>query len=99
MSVLMVQAKIKEENVADAKAAVDQVIQALEQDKPAGIRYASCLLSDGVTFVALLELAPDGSHPLREFPPYLEMIENLKQWYDGPPVADQMTVTGSYGLF
>ena len=49
MNVLMVRAKIKEENVADAQAAIEKVIQALEQARPAGVRYASCLLSNGVT--------------------------------------------------
>ncbi len=59
----------------------------------------SCLLSDGVTFVALLKLKQDGGHPLRDLPAYAEMVESLKQWYDGPPAAERMTVTGSYGLF
>ncbi len=99
MNVLMVRAKIKEENVADAQAAVDKVIQALEQAQPAGVHYASSTLSDGVTFVALVELESDGSHPLRAFPAYAEMVENLKQWYAEPPAVEKMTVTGSYGLF
>ena len=99
MNVLMVRAKVKEENVADARAAVDKVIKALEQAQPAGVHYASCLLGDGVTFVALLKLEDDGGHPLREFPAYQEMVENLKQWYAEPPAAERMTVTGSYGLF
>ena len=99
MNVLMVRAKVKEENVADARAAVEKVIKALEQAQPAGVQYASCLLSDGVTFVALLKLEDDGGHPLRDMPAYAEMVESLKQWYDGPPAAEQMTVTGSYGLF
>ena len=99
MNVLMVRAKIKEENVADARAAIEKVIQALEQAQPAGVRYTSCLLSDGVTFVALLELEDDGGHPLRGFPAYQEMVQNLKQWYAEPPAVEQMTVTGSYGLF
>jgi hypothetical protein len=99
MNVLMVRAKIQEENVPDAQAAVEKVIQALERTQPAGVRYASCLLSDGVTFVALVELEDDGSHPLRELPAYAQMVEDLKQWYDGPPAVDRMTVTGSYGLF
>ncbi len=99
MNVLMVRAKIKEENVAEATAAVDQLIQALEQGRPAGVQYASGLLSDGVTFIALLKLADDGSHPLRDLAAYAQMLDRLKQWYDGPPAADQMTITGSYGLF
>ena len=99
MNVLMVRAKIKEENVADARAAVEKVIKALEQEQPVGVQYASCLLSDGVTFIALLKLEDDGGHPLRDLPAYAEMVEDLKQWYDGPPAAERMTVTGSYGLF
>ena len=39
----------------------------------------SCLLSDGVTFVALLKLEDDGGHPLRDLAAYAEMVESLKQ--------------------
>jgi hypothetical protein len=39
MNVLMVRAKLKEEKVADAQAATEKVIQALEQAGPADIRY------------------------------------------------------------
>ncbi|HLK74659.1 MAG TPA: hypothetical protein VKU77_13530 [Streptosporangiaceae bacterium] len=99
MKVLMVRAKIKEENVADSDAAVAKVIAALEQAQPADVRYATGTLSDGVTVVALLKLDDDGGHPLRGFPAYAEMVENLKQWYAEPPVVEQMTVVGSYGLF
>jgi len=99
MNVLMVRSKIKQENLAEAQAAVDKVIQALEQTHPANVQYATCLLSDGVTFVVLLTLEDDGSHPLRDLPACAEMVESLKQWYDGQPAADRMTVTGSYGLF
>jgi len=99
MNLMMVRAKIKEENVADALAATEKVIQALEQAQPAGVRYASSMLSDGVTFVALVELESDGGHPLRGFPAYAEMVENLKQWYAEPPAVENMTVIGSYRLF
>jgi hypothetical protein len=99
MTVLMVRAKIKEENAADAKAAVKNVIQELEQARPADVRYTASLLSDGVTFIALVELNPDGSHPLAPFPAYAEFVERLKQWYAEPPVVERMTVIGSYQLF
>ena len=99
MTVLMVRAKIKEEKAADAKAAVGNVIQELEQARPADVRYTASLLSDGVTFVALVELNPDGSHPLAPFPAYAEFVESLKRWYAEPPVVERMTVIGSYQLF
>jgi hypothetical protein len=99
MNVLMVRARIKAENVADAQAATGKVIQALEQAHPADVRYTVSVLSDGVTLVALLELEHDGGHPLRAFPAYVELVENLKQWYAEPPTVERMTVIGSYQLF
>jgi hypothetical protein len=58
------------------------------------------VLSDGVTFIALVELNADGSHPLAPFPEYAEFVESsLKQWYAEPPVVERMTVMGSYQLF
>jgi hypothetical protein len=99
MNLLMVRARLKEENVAEAQAATEKVIQALEQARPADVRYASSVLTDGVTFVALLEMEPGQEHPLRTFPAYAELIENLKEWYAEPPTVEYMTVIGSYQLF
>jgi len=98
MNVMMVRAKIKEENVADAQAATEKVIQALEQARP-DVRYAASILSDGVTFMAFLEREPGQEHPLSNFPAYVELVENLKQWYAEPPAVEYMAVIGSYRLF
>ena len=99
MNVLMVTSKVKEENVADAQAAIDKLFQALEQAQPAGVRYAATRLSDGVTFVAFLELEPGQEHPLRTFPAYAELLENFEPWRAGPAAVEHMTVMGSYRLF
>jgi hypothetical protein len=98
MNVMMIRAKIKEENVADTQAATDKVIQALEQAQP-DVHYAVTRLSDGVTVLAFLEIEPGQEHPLRALPEYAEMLENLKGWYAEPPTVEQMTVIGSYQLF
>jgi len=98
MNVLMIRAKIKEENIADAQAATDKVIQALEEARPADVRYAVSRLSDGVTLVAFLQMEPGQEHPLRTLPAYAEMLENLKEWYAEPPTVEHMTVIGSYQL-
>jgi hypothetical protein len=96
MNILMVTSKVKEENVADAEAALGEFFQALEQAKP-DVRYAATRLSDGVTFLAFLEL-PGQEHPLRTFPAYVEMLEKFKPWQE-PATVDRMTVIGSYRLF
>lgn len=98
MNVMMVRAKIKDENVADTQAATDKVIQALEQAQP-DVHYAVTRLSDGVTVLAFLEMEPGQEHPLRMLPEYAEMLENLKEWYAEPPTVEHMTVIGSYQLF
>ena len=98
MNVMMVRAKIKEENIADAQAATDKVIRALEEARPADVRYAVSRLSDGVTLLAFLEMEPGQEHPLRTLPAYAEMLENLKEWYAEPPTVEHMTVIGSYQL-
>ena len=98
MNVLMIRAKIKEENIAEAQAATDKVIQALEQVQP-DVHYGVTRLSDGVTLVAFLEMEPGQEHPLRTLPAYAEMLENLKEWYAEPPTVEHMTVVGSYQLF
>ena len=98
MNVLMIRAKIKEENVADTQAATEKVIQALEKALP-DVHYGVTRLSDGVTVLAFLEMEPGQEHPLRGYPEYAEMLENLKEWYAEPPTVEHMTVIGSYQLF
>ena len=95
----MVRSKIREENVADAETAIKKVIQELEQVQPAGVRYASFRLGDGVTLVALLELEDGGDNPLFALPAYAELLENLKQWQPEPPTVENLTVIGSYRVF
>ena len=98
MNVLMIRAKIKEENVADTQAATEKVIQALKQAQP-DVHYGVTRLSDGVTVLAFLEIEPGQEHPLRGLPEYAEMLEDLKEWYAEPPTVEHMTVIGSYQLF
>jgi hypothetical protein len=99
MSVLMVRSKIKPEHAADAEAAINRVFSAIEQAQPAGVRYASSRLADGVSFVVLLELEDGVDNPLAALPAVVEFQENLKQWMAEPPTVEQMTVVGSYRSF
>ena len=97
MNVMMIRAKIKEENIADAQAATNKVIQALQEAQP-DVHYGVTRLGDGVTLLAFLEMEPGQEHPLRTLPAYAEMLENLKEWYAEPPTVEHMTVIGSYQL-
>ena len=98
MNVVMIRAKIKEDNVAETQAATEKVIEALEQAQP-DVHYGVTRLSDGVTVLAFLGMEPGQEHPLRGLPEYAEMLESLKEWYAEPPTVEHMTVIGSYQLF
>ena len=99
MNVMMVRAKAKAESVADVEAAARTMFSAIEEAQPRGVRYASCRLPDGVTFVALLALDDGTENPLPTVPAFREFQENLEGWLAEPPAPEQLTVVGSYGLF
>jgi hypothetical protein len=70
MSVQMVQSRVKPESVADVLAAAKRTFAAIDAAQPEGIRYASCLLPDGETFIALLE----GVEASRAEPPNVQPL-------------------------
>ena len=99
MNVLTVRAKVKEEHVADAEAAVKRMFAAIEREQLEGIRYASVKLADGVTFLALLELEDGVDNPLPGLPEAQEFYASLPDWYAEPPEVGPGTVVGSYRFF
>lgn len=99
MSALMARSKVRSESVDDVEAAIEKVFAAIEREQPEGVRYTACKLADGVTFVALLELADPSENPLLALPEFREFQENLKGWIDGPPDAGPLTPVASYRFF
>ena len=99
MSVHMVKSKIRPESVADVQALTEKMFAAINAAQPEGIRYASCLLLDGETFVALLEV-DDGEHnPVPGFAEFQELLERVEGSRAEPPSFEPLTVIGSYRLF
>ena len=99
MSVQMVQAKIKAESVTDVQAAAKNMFAAINAAQPEGIRYASCLLPDGETFVALLQVDDGVENPLPGLPEFREFIGGVEASRAEPPNVQPLTVIGSYRLF
>ena len=63
MSVRMVRAKIKADKAAELEKAAKEMFTAIEASQPQGVRYASCKLPDGATYVILLGLDDDENNP------------------------------------
>jgi hypothetical protein len=99
MSVHMVQAKIRRESVDDVQAATRRMFAAIDAAQPEGIRYASSLLPDGETFVALLQVDDGVENPLPGFPEFREFIEGVEASRAEPADIQPLTVIGSYRLF
>jgi hypothetical protein len=99
MSVLMAKAKIKTEGVADVKAATEKLFAAIDAAQPEGIRYASLLLADGQTFVAILQLDDEAENPVPGLPEFRELQEVVDGSRAEPNTVEQGMVVGSYRLF
>jgi hypothetical protein len=99
MGVVMIRSKVKAENAADVQAAVGKMFGEIAEVAPQGVRYASCVLPDGVTYIALLELENGPENPLAALPEFRNFQESLKGWLAEPPVVQQLTPVGSYRLF
>lgn len=99
MSVTMVRAKIKADKVAELEKRVKEVFAEIETVQPQGVRYASCKLPDGETFLILLALDDDANNPLAAIPAFRDFQETLNSWLAGPPAVEKLEPVGSYQLF
>ena len=99
MGLMMVRAKIKPECVNDIEAAGRKLFSAIDRERLQGIRYASCRLPDGVTYLNLLQLEDGIKNPLLALPESRAFQENLKNWLAEPANSESLTTIGSYRLF
>ena len=98
MEVRMVQSKIRAEGVSAVEAGSKKLFAAIDAAQPEGIRYASFLLPDGETFVALLYVDDGVEFPLAGLPEYRDLLETVEGVRAEPPVVQPWRVIGSYRL-
>ncbi len=99
MSVQMARAKIKPESVAAVRAATEKMFAAINAAQPEGIRYASLLLAEGETFVAIVQVDDGVENPIPGFPEFRELQALVDGSRSEPPSLQALTVVGSYRLF
>jgi hypothetical protein len=99
MTVHMAQARIKPEGVTDVHGATERMYAALNASQPEGIRYASMLLDDGETLVAVVQLEDGVENPVPGLPEFQELQEVVDRWRAEPNRLQSLTVIGSYRLF
>jgi hypothetical protein len=99
MRKVMVRYKTKPNRARENQQYIEAVFEELQRTSPAGLRYASFKLSDGVSFVHIASIeTADGSNPLAQSAAFKSFQAGIKDRCDEEPVASELTEIGSYGL-
>jgi hypothetical protein len=97
MSVTIVRYRTKPERAEENQALIEKVFGELGTDHPAGLRYASFRLADGVSFVHVASVeTDDGANPLTTTSAFPEFLREIGDRLDEGPSASDATVVGSY---
>jgi hypothetical protein len=94
----MVRYTVKPGHAEQNEALVRAVYRELEQTQPAGLRYATFKLDDGVTFVHVASLETDDGHnPLTELTAFREFQADIRARCAEDPTVSRIEEIGSFG--
>jgi hypothetical protein len=100
MKRVMVRYRVQAAQAADNERYIRAVFAELARARPAGLRYASFKLTDGVSFVHLASIeTSDGSNPLTALAAFQELTARIEDRCDEPPVSVELHEVGSYRMF
>jgi hypothetical protein len=95
MRKVIVRYKVKPDRVAENEELVRAVYEELQRTKPAGLRYATFRLEDGVSFMHLA--ATDAQrNPLGDVEAFRRFTASIEERCDEPPVVTEIEEIGSY---
>lgn len=96
MKRLIVRYKVRPGKADENEMYIHEVFEELHKNVPAGLRYASFRLSDGVSFVHIVSIETrDGNNPLIETPAFKRFNAGIKERCEEQPVLTEMTEVGS----
>ena len=94
---VVVQYRTKPEQADANQDLVESVFAALEKSAPAGLRYATFRLEDGVSFVHIASIeTEDGSNPLESVPEFAAFGRGVADRCESPPAVRGATLVGAY---
>jgi hypothetical protein len=100
MKRVMVRYKVKPDRATENEELVRAVYDELQRTAPAGLRYATFLLDDGVSFVHLASIETvDGRSPLSDVKAFRQFQEEIGERCDEAPVATELREIGSFRFF
>jgi hypothetical protein len=95
MRKVMVRYRVKPGRAEDNEALVRAVYEELADLGPAGIRYSTHRLDDGLTFIHLHE-SEVGAPAMGEFDAFREFQREIAERCEEPPVVSELSEVGSY---
>jgi hypothetical protein len=98
MKQVMVRYKVKPDRAQENEELVRAVYDELQRTTPAGLRYATFQLEDGVSFVHVAQ-TEDGQNPLTEVAAFGEFQKEIGERCEEPPVVAELREIGSYRFF
>jgi hypothetical protein len=100
MKRMMVRYKVRPDRVAENERYVAGVFEQLKREQPAGLRYATFKLDDGVSFVHIVSHeAADGGNVLTALSAFNAFTSTIRDRCEEPPVATDLQEIGSYAFF
>jgi hypothetical protein len=100
MSTIMVRYRVKRERAAENAELVRAVYAELARTEPTGLRYATFVLEDGVSFVHVASVeTEDGHNPLRDVKAFADFQRDIAARCDEPAVATELQEVGSFRFF
>ena len=96
----MVRYRVRSGQAAHNEELVQSVYEELRRTAPKGLRYATFVLEDGVSFMHVASIeTEDGSNPLADVAAFRTFQENIGARCDEPPTAVGLREVGSYGFW
>jgi quinol monooxygenase YgiN len=95
MRQVMVRYRVKPDRVAENEKLVRAVYEELRRVAPAGLRYATYRLDDGVSFVHVSS-SEDERSPLSDLDAFRRFQENISDRCEEQPVVTELSEIGSF---
>ncbi|HEX5114665.1 MAG TPA: hypothetical protein VFW65_05655 [Pseudonocardiaceae bacterium] len=94
---VVVRYQMKADTAQENLRLVQQVYAELAETRPDGLRYATFLLDDGLTFIHIA-ITDQDENPLMKSAAFHEFQREFADRVAAPQVRSEATVAGSYGF-
>jgi hypothetical protein len=97
---VMVRYRVKPDQATRNEELVRAIYDELGRTKPAGLRYATFKLDDGVSFVHIASVdTEDGHNPLGDVEAFAKFQKTIADRCEEPPVTTELREVGSFRFF